>query len=65
MDEEDAGTCSHLGKKCDTAFYVVEACFFSINTICYCCDGNKVKIARKPEKKQKGNPVGCTEEGKS
>ena len=27
-------------------------------------DGNKIKIARNSEKKQKENPVGCTEEGK-
>ena len=27
-------------------------------------DDNKIKMARKPEKKQKENPVGCTEEGK-
>ena len=25
-----------------------------------CCDDNKVKMARKPGKKQKENPVGCT-----
>ena len=28
------------------------------------CDDNKVKMARKPEKKQKENPVRCTGEGK-
>ena len=27
-------------------------------------DDNKVKMARKPVKKQKENPVGCTGEGK-
>ena len=27
-------------------------------------DDNKLKKARKPEKKQKENPVGCTVEGK-
>ena len=29
-----------------------------------CCDDNKIKMARKPGKKQKQNPVGCTGEGK-
>ena len=28
-------------------------------------DGNNIKIARKPGKKQQENPVGCTGEGKS
>ena len=27
-------------------------------------DDNKIKVARKPGKKQKQNPVGCTREGK-
>ena len=27
-------------------------------------DGNKIKMARKPGKKPKENPVGCTGEGK-
>ena len=27
-------------------------------------DNTKIKIARKPGKKQKENPVGCTREGK-
>ena len=27
-------------------------------------DDNKIRMARKPGKKQKGNPVGCTGEGK-
>ena len=30
------------------------------NKSCYCCDDNKVKMARKPGKKQKENPVGYT-----
>ena len=28
-----------------------------------CCDDNTIKMARKPWKKQKENPVGCTGEG--
>ena len=32
--------------------------------LCCCCDHNKIKMARKPGKKQKENPVGCTGEGK-
>ena len=33
--------------------------------ICFsCCDDNKVKMARKPGKKRKENPVGCAGEGK-
>ena len=28
------------------------------------CDDNMIKMARKPGKKQKENPVGCTGEGK-
>jgi len=29
-----------------------------------CCDENTIKMARKPEKKQKENPVECSGEGK-
>ena len=29
-----------------------------------CCDDNKIKMVRKPGKKQKENPVACTIEGK-
>ena len=37
---------------------------YQFDTGCCCCDDNKVKIVRKPEKKQKENQVRCTGEAK-
>ena len=32
--------------------------------VCCSCDDNKIRMARKPGKKEKENPVGYTEEAK-
>ena len=49
--------------KCDS-----KECFFGHLFLGNCWlllfDDNKMKMARKPGKKQKENPVGCTGEGK-
>ena len=40
-----------------------KANYVSVFLYCCCCDDNKIKMARKPGKKQKENPIGCTGEG--
>ena len=43
---------------------IIFSCIENNCTACCCCEDNKVKMARKPGKKQKENPAGCTGEGK-
>ena len=39
-------------------------CNFFFYRVYYCCrDDNKIKMAMKPGKKMKENPVGCTGKG--
>ena len=40
---------------------IINTEIFWLDIFC-CCDDNKIKMARKPGKKRKGNPVGCTRE---